>query len=117
MKLLNNKKGFTISDMAPIAVAFIAVAVALAMGAEVISEINDDDDCASGYTYNSTSGKCMNGTAHWVGGAGETYQSNITTAGLNSVNELTSWLPTIALIVAAAIIIGIIVVYLARRFT
>ena len=62
------------------------------MGAEVLGEIRDDQ------TANS-------------------YERNATTEGLDALDELASWLPTIALIVAAAVIIGIIVVYLARRFT
>ena len=116
MKLFKNKKGFTVSDLAPMAVMVVAVAVALAMGAEVMSDMNDSGDCASGYTYNATNGLCLNGTYAWASGAGETYQTNITREGLGAVGELSGWLPTIALILAAAVIIGIIVVYLARRF-
>jgi len=91
MKMFKTKKGYTVSDLLPLAVAFVVVAIAISMGAEVLGEIQ------SGQTANS-------------------YERNATTDGLDALNELSSWLPTIALIVAAAVIIGIIVVYLARRF-
>ena len=91
MKLFKNKKGYTVSDLLPLAVAFVVVAIAISMGAEVLGEIR------TGQTANS-------------------YERNATTDGLESLAELSGWLPTIALIVAAAVIIGIIVVYLARRF-
>ena len=91
-KLWKNRKGYTVSDLLPLAVAFVVVAIAISMGAEVLGEIR------TGQTSNS-------------------YERNATTEGLDALNELSGWLPTIALIVAAAVIIGIIVVYLARRFT
>ena len=69
----------------------IGRAIAISMGAEVLGEIRTDQ------TANS-------------------YERNASTNGLDALNELSDWLPTIALIVAAAVIIGIIVVYLARRF-
>ena len=90
-KIFKTRKGYTVSDLLPLAVAFVVVAIAISMGAEVLGEIRD------GQTAN-------------------TYERNATTDGLESLAELSSWLPTIALIVAAAVIIGIIVVYLARRF-
>ena len=91
MKMLKNKKGYTVSDLLPLTVAFVVVAIALSMGAEVLSEVQ-------------------------AGQTSATFEYNASQNGLESLDEMSSWLPTIALIVAAAVIIGIIVVYLARRF-
>lgn len=91
MKLFKNRKGFAVQDLLPLGIAFVVVAIALSMGAEVLGEIRD------GQTANS-------------------YERNATTSGLDAVAELSDWLPTIALVVAAAVIIGIVVMYLARRF-
>ena len=83
-----NKKGYTIHDLVPIGIAFVVIAVVLGMGATVLNSIQGTQ------TINSTG---------W----------NASQNGLRGLNELSSWLPTIAIIVAAAIIIGIIVVYFA----
>ena len=115
-KLLKSKKGFSVKELGAIGVAFVAVAIALSLGQDITGDIVDSSDCASGYTYNATNSKCLNGTGDWVSGAGETYQTNITRNGISGVDELTSWLPTIALVVACAVIIGIVAVYLAGRF-
>ncbi len=58
------------------------------MGAEILQSLYDDQ------TANS-------------------YAKNATGEGLESLEELASWLPTLALVVIAAIIIGVLVTYLA----
>ena len=90
-KLNRSKKGYQVSDLLPLGIAFVVVTIALSMGAQVLNNINTDQ------TANS-------------------YEKNASTNGLKAVDELGSWLPTIALIVACAVIIGIVVVYLAGRF-
>ena len=92
MKLKNNKKGYTVGDLLPLGITFVVLAIALSFCADIVNDIQDT--------------QTVNGTA-W----------NISGAGLNSVQVFADWLPTIALVVVAAIIVGIIIVYLARRFT
>ena len=116
MRLFKNKKGYLLKDLAPLAVAFVAVAIAVSLGIQILGQMAEDQ-CASGYTFDGGTASCLNGTGDWVSGAGETYESNATQSGMEANVELASWLPTIALIVAAAVIIGVIVVYLAQRFT
>lgn len=116
MKLLKHRKGFAVADLAPIAVSVVAFAIALAIGLQIMADVAEDQ-CASGYHWNESQGVCSNATGAWVSGAGETYQSNVTRNGLASGAELSDWLPTIALVIAAAVIIGIVVTYMARRFT
>ena len=89
--LMKNKKGYAIGDLLPLGIAFVVVTITLSMGAQVLGDIN------GGQTANS-------------------YEKNASTNGLKAVDELGSWLPTIALVVACAVIIGIVVVYLAGRF-
>lgn len=79
-----NKKGaMTLSDLAPVAIAFVFVAVVIGVGATVLSSIK------AGQTANSTA-------------------ANTTQSGLDSLDELGGWLPTIALVIAAAIVIGVL---------
>ena len=91
MKPLKSKKGYQVGDLLPLAITFVVVAVALGLGASILSEIQDTQ------VANSTS---------W----------NATGYGLSGVNTLAKWLPTIALVIVIAVIIGILIVYLANRF-
>ena len=87
-----NKKGFAIGDLLPLGMTFVVLGIGLAIGAKVVSDTGD-------------------------GFAAGTAAKNATTYSLESLQTLASWLPTIALVVVAAVIIGILVVYLMRRFT
>jgi len=90
MRVLKNKKGFTLGQLAAVGVTFVVIAIVLGMGAKVLDKV--DDTMTSGtVAYSSV----QNGTA--------------------GIGELASWLPTIAIIVAAAVIIGIVVTYFAVR--
>lgn len=73
----------TLTDLAPVAIAFVFVAIVIGVGADVLADINADQ------TANSVA-------------------DNATTSGLEGLQELSSWLPTIALVIAAAIVIGVL---------
>jgi len=88
--LSRKKKGMTINDLAPIAIAFVVIAFVVSMGAEIVQDLYDDQTTDS-------------------------YAKNASGEGLESLEELGSWLPTLALVVVAAIIIGVLVTYLGRR--
>ncbi len=87
-----NKKGYQLGDLLPLAITFVVVAIAISLGSSVLTDIRDTQ------TANSTS-------------------YNVSVYGLSSMNTLAKWLPTIALVIIIAVIIGILIVYLARRFT
>ena len=53
MKMLKNKKGYTVSDLLPLTVAFVVVAIALSMGAEVLSEVQAGQTSAT-FEYNAS---------------------------------------------------------------
>lgn len=73
--------------LVPVGILFVVAAIALSLGANVVSNVQADQVAGS-------------------------YSSNISGYGLQGMNELASWIPTIALVVAAAIIIGIVVRFL-----
>ncbi len=82
-----NLKGFTINDLAPIAIAFVVVAIVGAFGAMVLVDVDSAID---------------NGTSK---------ASIITNYGLDALSDLMSWLPLLAIVVIAAVIIGILLYY------
>lgn len=85
----------SLGDLTPVAIAFVFVAVVLTVGANVLSDVQSD--------FVTGAAGC-NATAK----TGCGYDYNATGAGLDSVDTLGSWLPTIGLVVAAAIVIGVL---------
>jgi len=83
------KKGYDLRALAGLGITFVVVAIVLSFGSTIVQDIQDD------YNYD-------NSTAY-----------NATEKGLEGLAEFADWLPTLALIVVAAIIIGIIVRYFA----
>jgi hypothetical protein len=78
-----NKKGMGLSDLAPAAIAFVFIAVTIGVGATVLANVQTGQ--TSGTTAYNASGK-----------------------GLDGLKTLADWLPTIALVIAAAIVIGVL---------
>ena len=87
---MKSKKGFAVGDLMPLAIAFVVISITIGLGATVLSDIQDDQ------TENSAA-------------------YNASASGLTALDTFSGWLPTVALVVIAAVIIGIIVLYLARR--
>ena len=79
-----------LQDLAGIAIIFVVVAIVISIGADVLTEVQ-------------------------VGKTVSTVEYNASQYGLEGLEELASWLPTIAIIIAAAIIIGLIFVYFKVR--
>ena len=83
---MKTKQGqFSINSLGTVAIILVVAAIIISMGGTILSEIQD--------TQTDT-----NGTAY-----------NISTSGMAAMTTLGGWLPTIAIIVAAAIIIGVVV--------
>ena len=92
-KLLEGKKAqrsFTISDMGTIAIALVVAAVILGMGATILEKIKETQE--------------VNGTA-----------ANATQFGLDGISTMSEFIPTIAIVAVAAIVIGIILVFFGRQ--
>lgn len=90
MKKLNKKaQAFTINDLGTIAVALVVAAVILGMGATVLEKIQDT--------------QTVDQTAY-----------NASGFGLTGLNTMAEFVPTIAIVAVAAIVIGIILVFFGR---
>ncbi len=87
-----NKKAqaFTINDLGTIAIALVVAAVILGMGATILEKIQGTQT-SIGYAYNSSG------------------------YGLEGLNTMAEFVPTIAIVAVAAIVIGIILVFFGRR--
>ena len=80
------------SNLVPIAIILVVASIAIGLGATVLTDIQTDQT-ADSYAYNASG------------------------FGLEGINTLGSYVPTIALVAAVAIVLGILIFYLARRFT
>ena len=91
MKMLSKKaQAFTIADLGTIAIALVVAAVILGMGATILEKIQSTqttDDTA----YNASG------------------------YGLTGMSTLSEFIPTIAIVAVAAIVIGIILVFFGQR--
>lgn len=81
---MNKMATYTIQNLLPLAIVLVVGVVGLTVGGDVIQNINE------GQTTGSAA-------------------DNISTDGLKGFMELSSWLPTIGLVVAAALIIGVLI--------
>jgi hypothetical protein len=84
VNLPRNKKGVGLNDMLSYGLLFVAVAIVLAVGGQVLGQIQ------ATVTENTS-------------------EYNTTVHGLTSLSTLGQWLPIIAIVIAAVIIIGILV--------
>lgn len=85
----------TLSDLAPIAIAFVFVAVVIGVGADVLADIQADQVTGAAGCNSTTKTGCG-------------YDYNASGSGLLSLGELASWIPTLALVIAAAVVIGVL---------
>lgn len=83
-----NKKGFQVGDMLPLGITIVVLGIALSLGLTVLTDFQDSQTADS---------SAYNGTGDAIEG----------------LTEFTSYLPTISLVVVVAVIIGIVVKYLA----
>lgn len=89
MKLF--KKGqMGIGSLLPIGITLIVLTIALGLGATVVDSVQDTQ----------TSG---------------TYAYNTSNYGLEALDEVGSWLPTVALVVVAVVIIGLVMLFMRNR--
>lgn len=79
-------KGLSVSQMGGLALAFVIVAVVVGIGATILTQVRTTQT-ANSIAYNAS------------------------TSGLTGLDTMSDWLPTIAVIIAAAVVIGVIVRY------
>jgi len=78
-----------LGDLSGIAITFVVLAVTLSVGSTILDSIQE-------------------------GNVASSYAANATTEGLESLSTLADWLPTLATIVAAAVVIGVISFFYTR---
>ncbi len=79
-----------LGQMATMAIAFVILAIVIGIGGTVLDEVQDT--------------QTTNGVAY-----------NATESGLDGIETFGDWLPTIAVILASALVIGIIASYFYMR--
>lgn len=99
-------------DLLPVALMLVVAIIAISIGAEVVSEI--DVTCASGGTWNSSAGRCYNSSGLYNADV-QSIQANVSNAGLQGITEFGSWMPTIALVLVASVVIGTLVYSFTRN--
>lgn len=93
--MITSKRGVGLADMAPLAIAFVFIAVVLGVGATVLEDVQTDQVTgAAGCNATDKSG-CG-------------FDYNASANGLSATDTFAGWLPTIALVVAAAVVIGVL---------
>lgn len=104
-----NKRGFTLQQLAPIAISFVIIAIVLGIGSTIVSDVRE----SSCDTYwNNTDAQapfCASASNNSLAAPG--YVDNASINGVEAIGTIANWLPTIGVIVAAAVVIGIIVAY------
>lgn len=101
---MKDKRGF-MNSLGPMAIAIVTLAIIVAVGLTVFSGLQSaTSNCASGYTYNTTS-QCWNGTASLPYSSASGLFS--TAAGYlgTSSGGIASWIPAVI-----AIIIGLLII-------
>ena len=119
----------TIGELAGIAITFIVVAFAISMGSNILADLQQNQ-CDYTWMAGATNSAAVNpltsdytgccqtvgtGTLNcstWYAGS---YAMNTTVEGLDALDTMASWLPTLGLVVIAAVIIGVLIFYLGRR--
>jgi hypothetical protein len=86
-----NKKGFSITQLLPLAMVFVVLGIALPIAATVTDDVRDEQTAGS-------------------------IAENISNHSLDALNTFGKWTPTLALVVVAAVIIGVVTTYLARSY-
>ena len=104
-KKKHGKKGMTIGEFGTLALGFVLVAIIIAIGGTILVQ-TQQTQCSAG-VWNATINNC-NPTQTSIA-------SNATGYGLVGITSMSQWLPTIAVIIAAAVVIGIIVRYFAGQ--
>lgn len=94
-------KGLSINDMGQLALIFVVVAVIIGITGTILSGVISNQCTGGSVGYNATTGLCL--------AASTTLASNATSQGLTGVDTFGDWLPTIAVVLAAAVVIGVIV--------
>lgn len=109
-----SKKGeLGIDALLPIGITLVVLTIALGLGSTVVDSVQTtqaEDNVGTLCGQNSTGG--TGGTLLYTGCG---YAYNTSGYGLESLDEVASWLPTVALVVVAVVIIGLVMLFMRNR--
>ncbi len=103
----------SIGGMATLVISFIVFVLVIGIGGTVLGNVAETQCENGGYWYNTTSNQCERASDN--GTVMTTIAYNATGGGLDGVGTFGDWLPTIAVILASALVIGIIAAYFYMR--
>jgi len=107
---------FGLNDLMNAGMALVVLGIAISFGASVMTDVKSGF-CASGYRYNATSGVCCGSKVCNVSTqGGYTAEFNATRSGIKGVSVIPAKMETLATIVVASVIIGVLVNFLWARF-
>jgi hypothetical protein len=96
-----------LKDLMPVAMILLVAVIALSIGSEILIGMAQEQ-CDTSFHWNTTQNKCVNASGTYTGG-GTTYALNASMAGTEGLSTFGNWVPTIALVAAASIVIGVLV--------
>jgi|6_EtaG_2_1085325.scaffolds.fasta_scaffold58860_2 hypothetical protein len=116
-----NEVRFQLNELLGVGFTLVVLGISLAYGLQVFADTRDDfgnDVCGArtdGFTsYNASAQQCHNSTNSHTTPTDAEFAA--TTNGITAVSKIPEKIPTIATVIIAAVIIGILVTYLWARF-
>ncbi len=85
--IFRDKKGLTLADAPPAVIMLVVIAIVLGIGGSILTTVQSTQT-ANSVAYNASG------------------------FGLTGVNTFSQWVPTIAIVLAAALVIGLVMSYL-----
>jgi hypothetical protein len=118
MPNFKKKANIGLNELPSLAITFVIAALFLGIGATILTN-TQQNGCSgreAGLYFQYINGTCMRSSdlGNWstIGNTAWNSSGN----GLTSVSTLSQWLPTIAIVIAAAIILGVVgILYINRR--
>lgn len=96
-----------LQDIATYAVIVVVIAVVLAFGQKILTDVGTPLQCDTGYTFNSSSNGCYL-TANGSITNGTTLQYNSTVQGKAGLGKFSDYLPTVAIVLIAGFLITVL---------
>lgn len=111
------KVRFTMNELLGIGMTIVILGIGLAYGIQIMGDVKDDvATCSTGFTYNTSGDICYNTTNTSQTTATVNIEFNASSDAMDGVAKLPEKLPTIATVIVAAVIIGVLVTYIWARF-
>jgi len=98
-----------LQDLPQIIIVFVVLAIVLGLGSTILGGVRETQCDDGGFWFNATDGECYtNSTVNNVPANSYSIAMNATTGGMQGIDEFASWQTTLAVIVVASIVIGVI---------